>query len=222
MKGDSIIVEEHHRKAAEGIAKIILPKITSSDNKFAINVAGESGSGKSEVATAISDELAKHGIKSIILQQDDYFVHPPRTNDKTRREDIKWVGTQEVHLDVLDQNIMDILDGVSEIEKPLVIYNEDTITSETLSIGDVKVVIADGTYTTALNNLTCRTFIDRSYLDTRKHRERRMRDASELDEFIDKVLEIEHQIISSHKPMVDLIISKDYEVSQNTKKTANS
>ena len=105
MKGDSIIVEEHHRKAGEGVVKIILPKITSSDSKFAINVSGESGSGKSEVATAISDELAKSGIKSVILQQDDYFVHPPKTNDKTRREDINWVGTQEVHLDVLDQNI---------------------------------------------------------------------------------------------------------------------
>ncbi len=215
MKGDSIIVEEHHKKAGEGIVQIILPKIQSSDSKFAINVSGESGSGKSEVATAISDELAKSGIKSVILQQDDYFVHPPKTNDKTRREDINWVGTQEVHLDVLDQNIMDFLDGVSEIEKPLVIYNEDTITRETMNVGDAKVVIADGTYTTALNNLTCRTFIDRSYLDTRKHREKRSRHKSELDEFIDKVLKIEHEIISSHKPKADIIITKDYGVREN-------
>jgi uridine kinase len=215
MKGDSIIVEEHHRKAAEGIVQIILPKITSSDSKFAINVSGESGSGKSEVATAISDELAKNGIKSIILQQDDYFVHPPKTNDKTRREDINWVGTQEVHLDILDQNIMDILDGVNEIEKPLVIYDEDTITRETMNVEDAKVVIADGTYTTALNNLTCRTFIDRSYLDTRAHREKRSRHKSELDEFIEKVLKIEHEIISSHKPKADIIITKDYGVREN-------
>ena len=215
MKGDSIIVEEHHRKAAEGIVQIILPKITSSDSKFAINVSGESGSGKSEVATAISDELAKSGIKSVILQQDDYFVHPPKTNDKTRREDINWVGIQEVHLDVLDQNIMDFLDGVSEIEKPLVIYNEDTITRETMNVEDAKVVIADGTYTTALNNLTCRTFIDRSYLDTRAHREKRSRHKSELDEFIEKVLKIEHEIISSHKPKADIIITKDYGVREN-------
>jgi uridine kinase len=215
MKGDSIIVEEHHRKAAEGIVQIILPKIKSSDNKFAINVSGESGSGKSEVATAISDELAKSGIKSVILQQDDYFVHPPKTNDKTRREDINWVGTQEVHLDVLDQNIMDFLDGVSEIEKPLVIYNEDTITRETMNVEDAKVVIADGTYTTALDNLTCRTFIDRSYLDTRAHREKRSRHKSELDEFIESVLKIEHEIISSHKPKADIIITKDYGVREN-------
>jgi uridine kinase len=117
----------------------------------------------------------------------------------------------------MDQNIRDILDGAEKIEKPLVIYEEDSIARETISSGDAKVIIADGTYTTMLKNLNARTFIDRTYTDTRKHRERRMRDASELDEFIDKVLEIEHGIISSHKPMVDLIISKDYEVSRNTK-----
>jgi uridine kinase len=215
MKGDKIIVEEHHRKAAEKIVEIILPQITSSDSKFAINVAGESGSGKSEIATAISDELAKKDIKSVILQQDDYFVHPPKTNDKTRRQDISWVGTQEVHLDVLDQNIMDILDGLSEIEKPLVIYDEDTITRETINVDGAKVVIADGTYTTALNNLTCRTFIDRNYLDTRAYREKRSRHHSELDKFTESVLTIEHKIISSHKSKADIIITTDYGVREN-------
>ena len=120
-----------------------------------------------------------------------------------------------MHLDVLDQNIMDFLDGVSEIEKPLVIYNEDTITRETMNVEDAKVVIADGTYTTALDNLTCRTFIDRSYLDTRAHREKRSRHKSELDEFIESVLKIEHEIISSHKPKADIIITKDYGVREN-------
>ena len=217
MKGDSIVIEDHHLKAAKQIVSVLLPMINNSEGKFALNVAGESGSGKSEIATAIANELEREGIRSVLLQQDDYFVYPPKTNDRTRRKDINWVGPQEVHLDVMDQNIRDILDGAKEIEKPLVIYEEDSITRETISAGDVKVIIADGTYTTLLKNLTARTFIDRTFTDTRKHRERRMRDASELDEFIDKVLEIEHRIISSHKPTADLIISKDYEVSRNTK-----
>jgi uridine kinase len=216
MKGDSIVIEDHHRKAAKQIVSVLLPMINDSEGKFALNVAGESGSGKSEIATAIANELEREGIRSVLLQQDDYFVYPPKTNDRTRRKDIDWVGPQEVHLDVMDQNIRDILDGAEEIEKPLVIYEEDSITRETIRAGDAKVIIADGTYTTMLKNLNARTFIDRTFTDTRKHRERRMRDDSELDEFIDKVLGIEHQIISSHKPMVDLIISKDYEVSRNT------
>ncbi|TNF55131.1 hypothetical protein EP227_03160, partial [bacterium] len=211
MKGDKILVEEHHIKAAQQVLTVILPQITGSQEKYALNIAGESGSGKSEVATAIADALAEKGIKSIILQQDDYFVYPPKTNDRTRRKDINWVGSQEVHLDVLDQNIRDILDGKNEIQKPLVIYDEDRITSETVTVEDAQVVIADGTYTSLLKNLNTRIFIDRNYLDTRAYREKRIRHESELDEYIEKVLEIEHKIISAHKKKADIIITKDYD-----------
>lgn len=102
MKGDSIIVEEHHVRAAEKIVGMVQPEIEASEDRYTITVAGESGSGKSETAQAIAEELGKKGIKSVIFQQDDYFVHPPRTNDKTRRKDISWVGPQEVRLDVFN------------------------------------------------------------------------------------------------------------------------
>jgi uridine kinase len=212
MKGDKIFVEEHHTKAAKKILEVILPQIISSNMKYSINVSGESGSGKSEVATALANELENKGIMSVILQQDDYFVYPPKTNDKTRRQDINWVGPQEVHLDILDQNLKDFLNGNSEIEKPLVIYDKDIITKETVNVKNVKVAIADGTYTTLLKNLTTRTFIDRNYIDTRGYREKRRRHKSELDEFTENVLKIEHSIISTHKELADIIITKDYDV----------
>jgi ABC-type dipeptide/oligopeptide/nickel transport system ATPase subunit len=52
MKGDKILVEEHHVKAAQQVLTIILPQITRSQEKYALSIAGESGSGKSEVGTA--------------------------------------------------------------------------------------------------------------------------------------------------------------------------
>lgn len=211
MRGDSIVVEPHHIKAAQGVVEIVLPEITALKGKYTITVGGESGSGKSEIAMAIADALKEKGIKSVILQQDDYYVHPPKTNDQTRRKDIGWVGPQEVRFDVLDQNLEDILDGKSEIEKPLVIYDEDRITKETLNVKDMKVAIAEGTYTTLLKNVKTRVFIDRNHMDTRAHREKRMRHKSELDKFVENVLKIEHEIISAHKANADIIITKDYE-----------
>ena len=53
-----------------------------------------------------------------IIQQDDYFVYPPLTNLKMRQKDIGWVGTSEVKLELLDQNLADILAGKDEIKKP--------------------------------------------------------------------------------------------------------
>lgn len=213
MQGDSIVVEPHHRSAAAGIHEIVLPRIHASA-KHVVTVAGESGSGKSEIAAALSELLEASGLTTVILQQDDYFVHPPKTNDRTRRQDIQWVGPQEVRLGLLDQHLRAFVDNQSAIEKPLVIYNEDRITSETLDLARASVAIAEGTYTSELENVDTRAFIDRDYRDTQKHRERRKRNTSELDSFIDQVLLIEHGIISVHKSRADIIVNKDYSVSK--------
>jgi uridine kinase len=212
MKGDSIIVEAHHRKAAEGIVPVLLPILSKSADRYTISVAGQSGAGKSETATAVARELEARGIRSMILQQDDYFIHPPKTNDAARRADISWVGTQEVRLDLMDQHMAAFLAGADSIDKPLVDYHRDSIGSESLVPGDARVAIADGTYTTLLDHVMCHVFIDRDYLDTRAHREKRRRDESELDPFIDRVLEIEHKIISSQKKRADILVNKDYSV----------
>ena len=213
MRGDTIIVEAHHRQAAEVIVPHILPEIEVSSGKYTITVAGESGSGKSETATAIADALSEHGILSVIFQQDDYFVYPPKTNDATRRKDISWVGTQEVRLDLLDEHLQSFRDGTDSLEKPLVEYEADTITVEDMALGQARVAIAEGTYTTALENVDIHIFIDRSFEETRAHREKRNRDASELDSFTEGVLKIEHDIISAQKPRAKIIIGADYGVS---------
>jgi uridine kinase len=212
MRGDTIIVEAHHRKAAEEIIPLILPELEASPGKYTITVAGESGSGKSETATAIAEALAEHDISSVIFQQDDYFVYPPKTNDATRRKDIAWVGTQEVRLDLLDEHLQAFRDGAESVTKPLVVYEDDAITVENMEIGQARVAIAEGTYTTALNVVDTHIFIDRSYAETRAHREKRNRDASELDSFTDGVLKIEHDIISAQKPRAKIVINTDYSV----------
>jgi uridine kinase len=213
MKGDSIIVEEHHRKAASGIVPVLLPILQGSNQRYTISVAGQSGAGKSETAMAIALALTGYGIESVIFQQDDYFIHPPKTNDATRRADISWVGTQEVKLDLMDAHLAAFLEGAGQIEKPLVDYHHDAIGSEVMEPGSAQVAIADGTYTTLLQEVMCHVFIDRDYHDTRAHREKRRRDDSELDPFIDRVLEIEHEIISANKALADIVVNRDYSIS---------
>jgi uridine kinase len=102
MRGDVVIVEEPHRRAAAAIVAGITDRIRAKATRYVITVAGESGSGKSETAQAIADELAKRDIGSTILGQDDYFVLPPRENDAKRRADPDWLGPHvEVRLDVM-------------------------------------------------------------------------------------------------------------------------
>ena len=213
MRGDVLIIQEWHRKAGRKAAELIIPKIAESASKFTITVAGESGSGKSEIAEVVTEVLAEQDVKSVILQQDDYFILPPKSNENKRRGDMDWVGANEVHLDLMDQNLKDFKAGRGQITKPLVIFEEDRITEEILNIEEFTVAIAEGTYTTSLNHVDCRIFIDQTYHETKKARLLRARE--EQDDFLETVLKIEHKIISSHKRMADLIVTRDYDVEKN-------
>lgn len=210
MVGDRLVIKEFHTKAAREIFNNIFNSIKSKNGKFIITIAGESGSGKSEIASELSRLLEKNSVKTYIIQQDDYFVHPPRTNEKMRRMDIQHVGTGEVKLDLLETNLKTILRGDKKISKPLVIFDEDRITEETITISDIDVFIVEGTYTTILNNVDIHIFIDRTYIDTRKSRLEREREKQ--DDFLERILKIEHNIISQHEKMADIIVTKDYSV----------
>ncbi|MFP4041688.1 MAG: uridine kinase [Bacteroidales bacterium] len=210
MEGDKLVIKEHHVKSAKMVAEIVIPEIKATEGRYAITIAGESGSGKSETAQTLKDELEKHNIKSYIFQQDDYFIYPPKTNEEKRKENINNVGTSEVKLDLLDQNLQDAITGKETIEKPLVYFEEDRITKEKINLEGIKVVIAEGTYTTSLKNVNKKVFIDQNYFDTKKTRFERSREKQ--DDFLENILKIEHEIISKQKEEADLIITKNYEL----------
>lgn len=213
MKGDVIVVEEHHRNAAREIVSSIAGDIRTMPRRYIITVGGESGSGKSETGHAIAEVLEKRGIKAVVLGQDDYFVLPPKSNDARRRQDPEWLGPHvEVRLDVLEQNLKDAISGEAAITKPLVDYDNNTITEETISLEGVKVLIAEGTYTSLLKHVDTRVFITRNWMDTLEHRTKRNRGDEVGDPFIEQILRMEHKIIAGHRQLADFVITKEYEV----------
>lgn len=212
MKGDIINIEEHHYRAAKIIIEKILYQINNSGKIYSISVAGESGSGKSETAEALKEVFKKKSVPSMIIQQDDYFLLPPRSNDKKRRKDFSWIGPQEVNLDLMDEHIRQLKTGLKSIRKPLVLFEDDTITEETISTGESKVIIAEGTYTSLLKNIDHKIFILSHRFDTLESRKKRSRAAHELDEFAGEILEKEHKIISGHKSLANTFINNAFEV----------
>jgi uridine kinase len=212
MKGDILIIKEHHRKAGQEIYDLCSKEIEQSKGVFFMTVSGESGAGKSEIAASVAEYFNKNGIKSYVFQQDDFFIYPPKTNAARREQDISWVGTNEVKLDLLEEIIKAIRNGVMQIDKPLVIFDDDKITEETIDLSDVKLVIIEGTYTTMLSGADLHVFIDRNIYDTRESRKERGREKQ--DEFLERILMIEHRIISSHKELAELVVNKDYSVTK--------
>lgn len=210
MRGDILIIGKHHTQAAEDILGMIMPAIRSRAGKFLITVGGESGAGKSEISYALENILGNNGIAAMIIQQDDYFVLPPKTNEQKRAKNIGWVGPGEVRMDLLNENIREIIDGKPEIRKPLVIFAEDRIISEKISLSPFKVFIIDGTYSSLLEHIDCRVFIDRDRDDTREDRLKRNRE--QQNDYLEKILRIEHLIISRHKALANIIVDKEFKV----------
>ncbi len=205
MIGDKLVITEYHREAAASIYSVFEGELEQSAKPIAITVAGESGCGKSETARVLADLCSEAGYRALVLQQDDYFVYPPKTNHQKRLEDINRVGPGEVKLDLIDQNIEAIKKGnLKEIAKPLVHYEQDIITEEMVTVEGVRIIVVEGTYTTTLENADFRVFIDRNYKQTRKSRLKRSREPR--SDYLEKVLHIEHEIISAHKNLADLVI----------------
>ncbi len=213
MKGDIIILEEYHKKAANIIISKIIDKIKNKGTRYIITIAGESGSGKSETGKVMVEQLEKYKIKSILLNQDDYFHLPPRSNDIKRREDPEWLGPHiEVKLDVLEKNIKEAINGKNEITKPLIDYNKNSIGEEKIKLKDIQVVIAEGTYTSLLKNVDTKIFIARNRLETLEHRKKRNRGNEIKDPFIEHVLDTEHKIIAGHMQLADFVITNNYDI----------
>ena len=218
MLGDKIFIEDHHRSAASKIVTFLLSKSNLGKSKKAICIAGESGSGKSEIATEISLILKKNNVSSVILRQDDYFIYPPKVNDLKRREDLGWRGVKEVKLQLLNAHVNSFRKGSKYILVPTIEYDSTSINLRKLFFKDIKLLIVEGTYTSLLNEIDHRIFIARDFNQTLKHRLKRNRGASELDDFTNEVLKKEHEIISNHKRLADIVIDCNFAVDLNPKK----
>ena len=212
------MIGDHIELKAEylNLANQVLAKI--SDNigakPFAISISGESGSGKSTLAVALAELLDRANQPNIILHMDDYFKLPPLSNHKNREKNLENVGQHEVFLDLLDNHIGYIkFNKYNQLIKPLSDYASDEIREEVVKINQNSVIIVEGTYTTLLQNIDIKIFIDRDYKSTLENRKKRARDP--FTPFVEKVLAIEHEIISRHKTLSDIIIDQNYQIINN-------
>lgn len=209
MIGDHIEIEERHLQPALQIVEQIREQVLAQP-KFAITVAGESGCGKSTLAYALRKVLEDENTGCYIFHMDDYFRLPPATNHQARVDDIGWVGPGEVRLDLLQEHLDAFRAGTAMIEKPLVHYKANNILSEGVNLSAFHVAIVEGTYTSLLENVDCKIFMLRNYLDTLEARKERARDP--IVPFTEEVLAIEHRIISAHAELADVWVDKNYGV----------
>jgi uridine kinase len=211
MKGDILKIKPHHTAAARAVYDLLREEVKRAPGRFVLAVGGESGSGKSETAAELARLASEDGVPAVVLQQDDYFLLPPKTNARRRRADFSWVGRGEVRLALLDEHLGRLRDAaVAALEKPLSRFEEDELAAEVVPLAGVKLVVVEGTYTPALASPDRRLFIDRDYRATRAARAERAREGQ--DDFLERVLAREHELIAPLKDRADIVINPDYSV----------
>ncbi|UEG54185.1 zeta toxin family protein [Mucilaginibacter daejeonensis] len=200
----------HHRfdQCAKAIAD---PLHITANEVMAISVAGQSGCGKTTLSSALQKTFEDRGIKTILLHQDDYFKLPPRQNHMARVVDLNHVGYHEVDTQRLESDIRLLKDQrPAYIEVPHMNWLSDERESRTLPSKDVQVIIVEGTYTSMLNGIDLRIFINTDHTQTRQNRLDRSRET--IDAFIESVLEKERGLIRAHEPLADVIVNSDLEI----------
>lgn len=208
MIGDVIGIKPAYLNTAKQILDL-LPK-DFFDQKRIIQIAGESGSGKSVTAVSLQRLLLEMAIDAYILHQDDYFHLPPASNHQKRLENIHWVGPNEVKLDLLAAHQEAFLQGEARLAKPLVDYHENQILSEAVRLEAYQVLLVEGTYVFAAGEADLRIFMTRNYMQTRQNREDRGRETP--SDFLEKVLAIEHQIIQKQRNQAHVWVLEDYTI----------
>lgn len=209
MIGDVIDLQEKYLDTADALYDIVKKELNFA-SKLVIGICGESGSGKSITAFALQKIMGNNGVKSVVIQMDDYFKLPPKDNHENRIKSLSNVGMNEVRLNAMLENINQFKAGKAFIEKPLINYQGNSISEEMVKTDDIQVLIIEGTYIFDLDGLDFRIFIDRNYKDTYENRMNRNRD--QQTDFIEEVLKIEHHIIRQFKERATLVLDKNYQI----------
>ncbi len=175
--------------------------------RLVIGVAGESGSGKSTAAAQLADLLNARGIPTAFINQDNYFIRPPRTNHEFRLQDLANVGPHEVQLGLIGEHIEAFRAGAT-ITAPEVNYPDNRFERTTRDFAGLQVLIVEGTYMLMLDGLDVRVFLQATHRDTHERRMARNRDIWEP--IIDTILDIEHRLIAPQADRAHWLIDREF------------
>lgn len=195
-------------RIARGLAEEIIEESPSAVYK----IAGESGCGKTTLARALAQILEEQGKTALLLSQDDFFKLPPRQNHDKRVEDFDWIGPGEVDFELLADVIGTVRGGQeSTVSIPVMNWERDEKEWVEVNADGVDVLIIEGTYVLSeLSENEVGVFFTHTYEDTKEARIARNREV--VDEFIQRVLAREHELIQPTGAHAQYRISKDYRI----------
>jgi uridine kinase len=176
------------------VAEEVLPRL---GQKFILAVGGEVGSGKSTLAFALAHRLKKEGIKSKIIDLDDFYTVPPHSRKAWRRKHgIQSIGPSEYDWDAINRVIEDFQHGRDSV-LPCVDLITDEVDQLSTSFRGIRVAIFNGLYATMLWQADFKVFLELTYRETLEAQ--LFGQKEEITDFRKQILEREHKMVQSLK-----------------------
>lgn len=206
MLEDVLLLKDVHYKAAEQILQRLLPL---NSNRIVIGISGESGAGKSELAHVLGRKIRQNGKLAKIIHIDNYYLVPPQQKTAWRQKHgIDKIGLDEINWPLINKNIREFRKG-EKAKMPCVDLLTD-ITDELITdFEPIDYLIIEGLYSLKAE-VDLRIFIDLTYYETKKAQ--LLRGKEPHNDFRFQVLEQEHKVVQSLRPLADLIVTKDFDV----------
>jgi uridine kinase len=206
MLGDVLLITEKHYKAAEQIVER-LEKVEA--EKYIVAIGGESGSGKTELAHVVARKLKDKGTPAKILHIDNYYKTTPQERTAWRQEHgIESIGWTEYDWDLINQNMAEFKAN-QQATLPCIDLLTDQIDQLTTNFAGIKFLILEGLYPIKAE-ADLRILIDLTYHDTKKAQI--VRGKEPQNEYRLQVLQREHEVVQSLRPLVDLLVTKEFDI----------
>jgi uridine kinase len=204
MIGDRLLIRKRHILIVNNLLPVISKKINK--EKFIITIGGESGTGKSEIASLLQEKLYPEKRVKLIHVDDYYFSNWKERNKVRKKEGLNSVGKNEIDWKKLDS----ILSSFKQKDELLFVQRihkyTDSIEQVVVKNQNIDIIILEGLYSCYYKEADLKIYLEGSIKDTYFFRKERAKENPD-DEFRQKVMEKERESIVQSKRFSDIIIS---------------
>ncbi|MEA3351825.1 MAG: uridine kinase [Chloroflexota bacterium] len=207
MLGDVLLITEKHKKAAKAIVEHVG---TMAGDKIIIAVGGESGSGKSELGHEIARLLKGKATPAKIMHIDNYYKTSAAERNPWRKEHgVESIGYTEYDWDAINRNMAEFRKDKDDVIMPCIDLLTDQKDQLHTSFEGLRYMVIEGLYAVKAE-ADLRVFIDLTYHETKKAQ--LVRGKEKMNEWRLQVLQREHEVVRSLRPLADLLVRPDFEV----------
>ncbi|MEI6574734.1 MAG: uridine kinase [Bacteroidota bacterium] len=208
MLGDVLLIQPFHKKLAADCVDLIGG---FGDKRIVIAISGASGSGKSELAHSISLSFKTMKRPAKVLSTDDFYSSLPSERGRIREENgiENFVGPGEYSWTSIQNTLNSFRLGMPAT-MPIVDGHTDQVDTLQTDFSQVHVLILEGLYSIKAEDVDYRIYLERTWEDTLQAQV--LRGKENLDDTRMRILQQEHKMVLSLKPLANILIERDHSI----------